>query len=610
MSKKYTPTNWVANKTVATADVMNNIEQGVVDAHQDIEILDSQVKDKANEDDVNSRLGNDNNVGERMIAPFFDSNNGTLTYLYESFDGKTFDRISDIPLGSIRDGDIIFYKDKYYMLATQILGSSISDFRLFESYNLKDWEEYRIDVGLREGSNDRVWAPEWFCDDNGDLYITISKMVGMMTDSNKEYHDMRPYIIPVTNLEQREFGTPRELILNGDNKIDGHIIKKGDTYHLFIKKERNEGIFKDGEIQLWTSKDLTNWTLVTQSLNNFEGKNEAPCVEFIDNKYFIYVDNYGGDLGSFMQYSTSSDLINWQPLKPINCSYPTRHGTVRKIKELKAVNIISNTTRNVKKSKEFFNNCWEVHTNTSMVQNKYLEIFTLDNTNVYKSTSVYFTLSDVQNNFLNARFLLMVKKGGEQSTPVVSLKLLDSAISFDYLNRVKCIQDGFITRVIFDVKDTKNCSLTITFDSVLSKTYILEPSNMVYDSMPKGDEILPVLGSTLLVTSNLNSLKSNVKPSKYYDIGNVTSTQIKFKTNNGIVQILGNSNGTYLSNIIDTKIICLNGRIGVHNPNNPNEPVLATLDSYSNRTYTITLTLPTTYSVFEVVLPVNGEFVD
>ena len=45
MSKKYTPTNWVANKTVATADVMNNIEKGIEDAHQDIEILDSQIKE-------------------------------------------------------------------------------------------------------------------------------------------------------------------------------------------------------------------------------------------------------------------------------------------------------------------------------------------------------------------------------------------------------------------------------------------------------------------------------------------------------------------------------------------------------------------------------------
>ena len=55
MSKKYTPTNWVANKTVATADAMNNIEKGIEDAHQDIEILDSQIKEKANKVDLGTQ---------------------------------------------------------------------------------------------------------------------------------------------------------------------------------------------------------------------------------------------------------------------------------------------------------------------------------------------------------------------------------------------------------------------------------------------------------------------------------------------------------------------------------------------------------------------------
>ena len=36
MSKKYSPTKWVANKTVATADVMNNIEGGINDVNDDI----------------------------------------------------------------------------------------------------------------------------------------------------------------------------------------------------------------------------------------------------------------------------------------------------------------------------------------------------------------------------------------------------------------------------------------------------------------------------------------------------------------------------------------------------------------------------------------------
>ena len=36
MSKKYSPTKWVANKTVATADMMNNIEGGINDLYDDI----------------------------------------------------------------------------------------------------------------------------------------------------------------------------------------------------------------------------------------------------------------------------------------------------------------------------------------------------------------------------------------------------------------------------------------------------------------------------------------------------------------------------------------------------------------------------------------------
>lgn len=73
MSKKYTPTKWVANKTVATADSMNNIEKGIEDAHQDIEILDSQIKEntshlkhienqKADNLKVNSLEGRLNNI--------------------------------------------------------------------------------------------------------------------------------------------------------------------------------------------------------------------------------------------------------------------------------------------------------------------------------------------------------------------------------------------------------------------------------------------------------------------------------------------------------------------------------------------------------------------
>ncbi len=45
MLKKYIPTEWVGGKTIGTADVMNNIEDGILNAHQKADELDLQIKD-------------------------------------------------------------------------------------------------------------------------------------------------------------------------------------------------------------------------------------------------------------------------------------------------------------------------------------------------------------------------------------------------------------------------------------------------------------------------------------------------------------------------------------------------------------------------------------
>lgn len=47
MTNSYNPTKWVEYKTVATANVMNNIEKGIVDAHEKLCEVDSQIKDFA-----------------------------------------------------------------------------------------------------------------------------------------------------------------------------------------------------------------------------------------------------------------------------------------------------------------------------------------------------------------------------------------------------------------------------------------------------------------------------------------------------------------------------------------------------------------------------------
>lgn len=44
MSSKYTPTKWVARETVGTAEVMNNIEQGIVGVYDEIEKVNKDLE--------------------------------------------------------------------------------------------------------------------------------------------------------------------------------------------------------------------------------------------------------------------------------------------------------------------------------------------------------------------------------------------------------------------------------------------------------------------------------------------------------------------------------------------------------------------------------------
>ena len=41
MSQNYTPTEWIDNRTVGTASVMNNMEKGIEDAHDRIDMLET-----------------------------------------------------------------------------------------------------------------------------------------------------------------------------------------------------------------------------------------------------------------------------------------------------------------------------------------------------------------------------------------------------------------------------------------------------------------------------------------------------------------------------------------------------------------------------------------
>ena len=56
MSQNYTPTEWIDNRTVGTASIMNNMEKGIKNAHNRLDDVDSRIKEKANDNEVRKIL--------------------------------------------------------------------------------------------------------------------------------------------------------------------------------------------------------------------------------------------------------------------------------------------------------------------------------------------------------------------------------------------------------------------------------------------------------------------------------------------------------------------------------------------------------------------------
>lgn len=59
MSQNYTPTEWIDNRTVGTASVMNNMEKGIEDAHDRIDGFDLQIREKVDKVKTLEQLGLD-----------------------------------------------------------------------------------------------------------------------------------------------------------------------------------------------------------------------------------------------------------------------------------------------------------------------------------------------------------------------------------------------------------------------------------------------------------------------------------------------------------------------------------------------------------------------
>jgi hypothetical protein len=258
------------------------------------------------------------------IATFFSSE---VIQPHSSTNASTFTalrKLLDLDLGAVRDPSPLYRRaNEYYCAFTTGSFGVIGKFSIAKSYNFSDWFPWcDVDTSSVVGNDadSRTWAPEWFVDGNGDVYIIFSGSTNGA--STFGFYEVHP-----TNDAWTTWSSPVQITGSALNNtdIDAFIVLLNGTYYLW----RRNGT--SNEIDCVSSSSLLSGYNTLESFDpGFGSGFEGPSVLLLndDTTWRIYGDDYV-NLDSIDYASSTDDFATWS--SPANIS-PTgkRHGTVRR----------------------------------------------------------------------------------------------------------------------------------------------------------------------------------------------------------------------------------------------------------------------------------------
>ena len=236
--------------------------------------------------------------------------------------------------GGVRDPHILRGEDgTFYMVLTDLLtseyGWSNTAMIMLTSEDLITWTSSVVDIPktFPEEFSEvmRVWAPQTIYDTNQRKYMVYFSMLEpggydkiYYAYANKDF----------TGLEK----APQQLFYNPSEKatIDGDIVEKDGTYHLFYKTEGD----KDKGIKVALSNKLTGDYMplegnVDQTDKAVEGSGVFKMID--SDKYILMYDVY---IDGEYQFTESTDLKNFKVVdEKIQMDFHPRHGSIIPITE-------------------------------------------------------------------------------------------------------------------------------------------------------------------------------------------------------------------------------------------------------------------------------------
>ena len=240
--------------------------------------------------------------------------------------------------GGVRDPHILRGADGwFYMVVTDLyvpeMGWKNYAMVLLKSKDLISWESSKVNIPetFPETFGDvwRVWAPQTFYDETTGKYMIYFSM------KQGDDPDIIYYAYVNEDFTSLE-AAPKQLFFSPTNNaaIDGDIILKDGTYHLFMKSEDGEpGIKLALSDRLTEGYELVSDKRVDCETRPVEGSGIFKLIG--SDEYILMYDVYTS--GRY-QFTKSSDLKNFSVIdETISMNFHPRHGTVMPItgKELK-----------------------------------------------------------------------------------------------------------------------------------------------------------------------------------------------------------------------------------------------------------------------------------
>ncbi len=225
-----------------------------------------------------------------------------------------------------RDPSILRVGEYYYIAVTEFDPQTGKDFVIYKTKDFNQIERHEIKAGLTTPQTQSVWAPDLFQTKDGKVGVVISVQAeGNPLETDKNGNEMKVFdnYTMILNLENMTVSTVKKLLLDGGNKIDGHIFWDTDSYRLLIKDEKNK------EIELWSSNDFVTWSQDYDTIPQTKTDIEGAFVIKSGGLYTIYTDEYpeGNKKAGGIYFTQTRDFKHFSSRQKLTTKDHIRHGS-------------------------------------------------------------------------------------------------------------------------------------------------------------------------------------------------------------------------------------------------------------------------------------------